>query len=104
MMPWPISDLPRIKVTRLSGVMRTQALSGLGGFFSCCGASCAWAPAGRQKPITSAVPPAAVFFRKSRRFTTGAVAMEHLRILLRLERLRKNQADLALPAGMDAAR
>jgi hypothetical protein len=38
MTPWPISDLPRINVTRLSGVMRTQAFNGLMGGFSC---SCA---------------------------------------------------------------
>jgi hypothetical protein len=34
MAPWPISDLPRMSVTRLSGVMSTQAFSGFAGFFS----------------------------------------------------------------------
>src|ERR1700722_8913776 len=55
MIPWPISDLPRISVTRLSGVIRTQASYGLGGFFSCSAACPAKARPDIRKPTNNAV-------------------------------------------------
>src|SRR5260221_1266243 len=77
MIPWPISDLPRIKVTRLSGVMRTHASNGLGVFFSC---STAWPTnprADSRKPTTSAAPPAAPVLKNSRRENAGLFAIRH---------------------------
>src|SRR5258707_3573883 len=100
MAPWPISDLPRISVTRLSGVMRTQAFSGFAGFFSWSSAA-AYAEPGTWKAITSAAPPAAPVFRNSRRFRTGAVVMTHLEFFCERTVV---YADVALPAGAAAAR
>src|SRR5215467_10911623 len=67
MIPCPISDFSRIRVTRLSGAMCTQALNGLGVFFSCCCAESCAAKAGRWKPTNSPTPATVPDFKNSRR-------------------------------------
>src|SRR5580704_3487000 len=56
--------------------MRTQAVNGFAGFFSCSSAVAAKTDGERWKPITRAAPAEALVFKKSRRFTTDDVAMD----------------------------
>src|SRR6266436_4900610 len=77
MIPWPISDLPRVSVTRLSEVMRTHASKGLGVFFSCSAAWPAKARVDKRNPTTSAAPPVTPVLRNSRREKAELFAIRH---------------------------
>src|SRR5258705_13871985 len=79
MIPWPISDLPRISVTRLFGVMLTHASKGLGVFFSCSAAWPANALADKRNPTTSAAPPVTPVLRNSRRGKAELFALKNPR-------------------------
>src|SRR5262245_43808429 len=76
--PWPISDFSRMSVMRLSGVMCTQALRGLGVFFSCCCAGSSALAGGTWKPIHKPAPADAPVFRNARR-SSVTVDISHLR-------------------------